>query len=148
MEENVKKIELNDIAVNALRVSAKWSLFLAIMGFIGIGFMIIGAIIMTSVMETLPDNGNPILALKGFVSVVYILFAALYFPPVYYLFKYSTDMKNAIQIKDSEDIGNALNYLKKHHKYLGVSMIVIMSLYVFLIIGVVITSIIAATRGV
>lgn len=148
MEENVKKIELNDIAVNALRVSAKWSLFLAIMGFIGIGFMIIGAIYISSALSAFPDNASPIVAMKGVISVIYIVLAALYFPPVYYLFKYATDMKNAIQDRDSEDIGDALNYLKSHHRYLGISMIVIMSLYILMIIGLIITTIIAATRGV
>lgn len=148
MEENVKKIELNDIAVNALRVSAKWSLFLAIMGFIGIGFMIIGAIYISSALSAFPDNASPIVAMKGVISVIYIVLAALYFPPVYYLFKYATDMKNAIQDRDSEDIGDALNYLKSHHRYLGISMIVIMSLYILMIIGLIITTIIAATRGI
>ncbi len=148
MEENQKKIELNEIAIDALRVSAKWSLFLAIIGFIGIGLMIIGAIFLSSIMGSLPSNGNPIMEMKGIVSVIYIIFAALYFPPVYYLFKYATDMKIALQDSDSEDVGNALKYLKSHHKYLGVSMIVIMSLYVLMIIGLVITTIIAATRGV
>jgi hypothetical protein len=148
MEENQKKIELNEIAIDALRVSAKWSLFLAIIGFIGIGLMIIGAIFLSSIMGALPSKGNPIMAMKGIVSVIYIIFAALYFPPVYYLFKYATDMKIALQNRDSEDVGNALNYLKSHHKYLGVSMIVIMSLYVLMIIGLVVTTIIAATRGV
>lgn len=148
MEENQKKIELNEIAIDALRVSAKWSLFLAIIGFIGIGLMIIGAIFLSSIMGSLPSNGSPIMAMKGIVSVIYIIFAALYFPPVYYLFKYATDMKIALQNSNSEDVGNALIYLKSHHKYLGVSMIVIMSLYVLMIIGLVITTIIAATKGV
>lgn len=148
MEENQKKIELNEVAVDALRVSAKWSLFLAIMGFIGIGFMIIGAIYISSALSAFPDNASPIVAMKGVISVIYIILAALYFPPVYYLFKYATDMKNAIQDRDSEDIGDALNYLKSHHRYLGISMIVIMSLYILMIIGLIITTIIAATRGV
>lgn len=148
MEENQKKIELNEVAVDALRVSAKWSQFLAIMGFIGIGFMIIAAIFVSKLMGNLPDNGNPILAIKGFVGVLYIILAALYFPPVYYLFKYATDMKIAIQDRNSEDIGDALNYLKSHHRYLGISMIVIMSLYVLMIVGVVIVSIVAAASAV
>ena len=147
MEENKKKIELNEVAIDALRVSAKWSLFLAIMGFIGIGFMIIAAIFISSIMGELPDNGNPVLALKGFIGVIYIVLAALYFPPVYYLFKYATDMKTALQNQDSTEVGDALNYLKSHHRYLGISIIVIISLYFLMIIGVVITSIMAASKG-
>jgi hypothetical protein len=147
MEENKKKIELNEVAIDALRVSAKWSLFLAIMGFIGIGFMIIAAIFISSIMGELPNNGNPVLALKGIIGVIYIVLAALYFPPVYYLFKYATDMKTALQNQDSTEVGDALNYLKSHHRYLGISIIVVISLYFLMIIGVVITSIMAASKG-
>jgi len=147
MEENQKKIELNDVAINALRVSAKWSLFLSIMGFIGIGFMIIAAIFISSALSALPETGNPILAMKGLFSVIYIILAALYFPPVYYLFKYASDMKIALQNQDTIEVGDALNYLKSHHRYLGISMIVIISLYFLFIIGAVVVSVMAATKG-
>jgi hypothetical protein len=80
--------------------------------------MIIAAIFISSIMGELPDNGNPVLALKGIIGVIYIVLAALYFPPVYYLFKYATDMKTALQNQDSTEVGDALNYLKSHHRYL------------------------------
>lgn len=136
--ENQSNLELNSIAVDALRESAKWSMFLAILGFIGIGFMIIAAIFMGSVMSFLPDDGTPMGAMKGFISIIYIIFAALYFPPTYYLFKYASDMKKALINSNSESVTNALVSLKSHHKYLGVSIIVFISLYFVGIIGMVI----------
>ena len=136
--ENQSNLELNTIALGALKESAKWSMFLAILGFIGIGFMIIAAIFMGSVMSFLPDDGTPMSAMKGFVSIIYIIFAALYFPPTYYLFKYASDMKNALINSNSDTITDAFVSLKSHHKYLGISIIVVMSLYFIGIIGMVI----------
>ena len=135
---NQSNLELNTIALGALKESAKWSMFLAILGFIGIGFMIIAAIFMGSVMSFLPDDGTPMSAMKGFVSIIYIIFAALYFPPTYYLFKYASDMKNALINSNSDTITDAFVSLKSHHKYLGISIIVVMSLYFIGIIGMVI----------
>jgi len=137
--ENQQNLELNEQAVDALRTSAKWSMFLAIMGFIGIAFMIIAALIMTSVMSAIPSSPmSPLGNLKGYLSGVYVFMALFYFPPVYYLFKYATDMKNAILNSSSDLIAVALGYLKSQHKYLGVSIIVVMSLYILFIIGIII----------
>ena len=64
-----QSLELDQQAFEALRESAKWSMFLAIIGFIGIGLMVIAAIIMGSVMAMIPDDGfgnSPFGAMKGF----------------------------------------------------------------------------------
>ena len=137
--ENISKIELNEQALDALRTSAKWSMFLAIMGFIGIGLMIIAALVMASVMSAIPSRPmSPLGNLKGYLTGVYLFMALLYFPPVYYLFKYATDMKTALLNSRSDMVGVALGYLKSHHKYLGISIIVVMSLYILFIIGIII----------
>ena len=136
--ENQPNLELNEQAVDALRTSAKWSMFLSIMGFIGIGFMILGAIAMTSVMSMIPSSSmSPFGNLKGIISGVYIVMAIIYFFPVYYLFKYASDMKNALLSSSSDMVGVALGYLKSHHKYLGISIIVIISLYIIFMIGMI-----------
>lgn len=136
--ENQTNLELNEQAVDALRSSAKWSMFLAIMGFIGIGFMILGAIAMTSIMSIIPSSPtSPFGNLKGFISGIYIVMALIYFFPVYYLYKYASDMKNALLSSSSDMVGTALGYLKSHHKYLGISIIVIISLYIIFIIGMI-----------
>ena len=137
--ENQQNLELNEQAIDALRTSAKWSMFLAIMGFIGIGLMIIAALVMASVMSAIPSSPmNPLGNLKGYLTGVYLFMALLYFPPVYYLFKYATDMKTALLNSSSDMVGVALGYLKSHHKYLGISIIVVMSLYILFIIGIII----------
>ncbi len=137
--ENQQNLELNEQAIDALRTSAKWSMFLAIMGFIGIGLMIIAALVMASVMSAIPSSPmNPLGNLKGYLTGVYLFMALLYFPPVYYLFKYATDMKTALLNSRSDMVGVALGYLKSHHKYLGISIIVVMSLYILFIIGIII----------
>ena len=134
-----QSLELDHQAFEALRESAKWSMFLAIIGFIGIGLMVIAAIIMGSVMAMIPDDGfgnSPFGAMKGFLSILYLVIAAIYFMPVYYLYKYASGMKNALNVRDSNLVSNALVSLKQHHKILGIMVIVLISLYILTIIGV------------
>lgn len=134
MEEQTN-LEVNNQAVDALRESAKWSMFLAVIGFIGLGFMIIAALFIGSAMKMIPkDPNNPVSLVQGYISIIYIIIAALYFPPIYYLYKYASDMKTSLQSRNSQSLSEALVSLKSHHKYLGISIIVLMALYVIGII--------------
>ena len=98
MEE---KLSLNDLAIEALRESAKWCMFLAIVGFIGIGFMILAGGFMMVAMSTIANNpafgGVPLGGLKAYIGLIYIVIAALYFFPIYYLYKYATGTKRALE---------------------------------------------------
>ena len=117
--ENQTNLELNAQAEDALRVSAKWSMFLAIIGFIGIALMVVLAFIMTTAMSSIPDDvyGNsPFGAMKGFISVIYFFMAAIYFVPVYYLFKYASGMKDALYARNSNMVSEALVFRNNDHR--------------------------------
>ena len=150
MENN--SLQLDHQAIEALRESAKWSMFLAIMGFIGVGLMVIAAIFMGSVFAMIPDtsNGmgyNPIGAMKGFITILYLVLAGVYFFPVYYLYKYASGMKNALNFRNSNLVSNAFVSLKQHHKILGIMIIVLISLYVLFIIGIMFYAFSVASSG-
>ncbi len=149
MEE---KLSLNELAIAALRESAKWCLFLAIVGFIGIGLMILAGAFMSLTMAAIGDNPafggvDPFGGLKAYFGLIYIVFAALYFFPVYYLYKYATGTKRALESSNSDVLSDALVNLKSHHKFLGITTIVIISLYILIIIGVIIFAAKMASSG-
>ncbi|MEO0046712.1 MAG: hypothetical protein RL705_1903 [Bacteroidota bacterium] len=131
MEENQNfGLQLQTAAQDYLRESAKWSMFLSILGFIGIGFMALMAILMTSAMSMMPDVPGPFGAIKGIISIMYLVFAILYLFPIYYLYKYADNTKKAINSQNPELLTNAFSNLKSHHKFLGISAIVVISLYI------------------
>lgn len=143
------KLSLNDLAIDALRESAKWCMFLAIIGFIFIGLMVIAgafmALAMSAMSTAMPNDPyggamgmNPFMAIKGYLGAFYILIALLYFFPIYYLFNYAKGTKQAIDSGNSDVLSNALVNLKSHHKFLGIMTIIMISLYILAIIGVVI----------
>lgn len=131
-EEN--RLELNELAVNSLQTSAKWSSFLAIIGFIGLGFMLLAALLVGSVFSAMPQEMglevNPMGGVLKYLPLFYILIAVIYFFPVYYLYKYASEMKRALNLRNSESVAEALSYLKSHHKFLGIMTIVVISLYI------------------
>jgi hypothetical protein len=135
------ELQVNETAVEYLRSSAKWSQFLAIMGYIGIGLMVLAALaifISGAALGSSMGSFGMFGAIQGILSGVYIVVALFYFFPVYYLYKYATDMKNALNERNNDLLTSSFGYLKSHHKFLGISVLVILSLYLLMIIGFVV----------
>jgi hypothetical protein len=107
-----------------------WAKFLSILGFIGVAFMLIGALSIALV-------GNSIMGSEvAGISVVYLVFAAIYFMPMYYLFKFSTHARQGLTHKSQYETDQGLIYLAAHYKFIGIMAIVLLSLYVLIFIGV------------
>lgn len=122
---------LSDAAISYLKESAKWSKFLAILGFIGIALFILLALFFmvgSSQMNPYAGLGVP----GALISLVYILIAALYFMPVYYLYNYATKVSQALNERNSKMLTDGLENLKSHHKFLGIAAIVVISIYLLI----------------
>lgn len=140
MSQPLKKLELltiNNNSRNFLKEISKWTFFLSILGFIGITLLIVigvfssivyGEIINTFYGSQIPFN------LSLVSTVIYLLFALLYFFPVYYLYSFSRKTKIALQSKNDEDLSDAFEMLKSHFKFIGVFTIIILSLYALIFI--------------
>mgnify|MGYP001139433415 CR=1 FL=1 len=136
-----EKFERNEMVVdsrikNDLTETRKWTMFFAILGFIGIGFLAIAVVVMliaATVGSGFMSNQNAMLF--GVLTVVYLIMGLLYFFPVYYLLKFSTHMKSAIEKSEQNKLVMAFEYLKSHYKFIGILTIVIIGMYI--LIGIV-----------
>ncbi len=128
------ELQLTSLAKDYLTETAKWAKFLSIMGFILIGFMIIGALAMFAVGDAFAGMGAGAFgnAFGAFLGVVYLLVAFLYFFPVLYLYKFSSKAKSALYNNNSQELTEALENLKSHYKFVGILTIVILSFYVLM----------------
>ena len=83
-----------------LRETAKWAKFLAIIGFVMIGFMVLVGVffgsIMGSAMSDLEDAGLKAGVGTGAFGFIYIFIALLYFFPTLYLYRFATRTKQAV----------------------------------------------------
>lgn len=139
--ENQYNLLLTDEAVDALKISSKWTLFLSILGFIGIAFLLLFGIytstIVSSMSAMMPEAGM-MGGFTSYISLIYIVLAVVYFIPIYYIFQYSNKMKNAISTQNSILLSEALIALKSHHKALGIIAIVVISLYIIMFFGAIV----------
>ena len=115
--------------------AAKWGKFLSIMGYIGIGFIVLAGIVATIGLSiaggaAMGATGVPM----GFLGVIYIVIALIYYFPVSYLYKFSTQMKQAILTDNTFTLTSGFGNLKSLFKFMGVFTIVMLSLYALIIV--------------
>jgi hypothetical protein len=137
-----KDLGLTYISINFLKEVAKWAKFISIVGFVFVGFMVIVGISMGSFMNSfnnmMPEDSPAIMAYGGgLFGAVYIIMAAIYAIPVYYLYKFSSKLKTAIQQHNETILEESLKNLKSHYKFLGIMLILFLVLYggIFTIFG-------------
>lgn len=128
-------VQLNEAGRHFLRVTGKWAMFLSILGFIVMAFMVVGALAMLS----MGNMGSGEFGLFGGIGgtifgLVYLIFAAVYFFPVYKLFQFSTRIKRAFEENNSIILNDALGSLKSHYAFVGILTIIFIALYVLLIV--------------
>lgn len=119
--------------------TAKWAKFLAIISFIGIGFLVLLSIIMavtlsgiTNESAAAPFHGKYITALS--ISGMYLLFAVLGIFPALYLLRFSKGILKNVSSFDHTATEHALLNLKSLFKFHGIITIGILVFYMLFIL--------------
>lgn len=118
--------------------TAKWTKFLSIMGFIFTAFIALAAFGAGAIVNTLPDTPGmgAFKAIGGAgITIIYLLFALLYFYPSLLLYKYSGAAKNAVLYGDQPSLSIAMSKMKSLFKFWGIFTIVIIGAYVLILIA-------------
>ncbi|TAL51203.1 MAG: hypothetical protein EPN92_00945 [Chitinophagaceae bacterium] len=130
-----------------LAEAARWARFLAIVGFILCGLIVVLGIFAGSVFSTMMGRmgggefGDAGFSTSGFatmLSVIYICMALLYFFPCLFLFRFANHMKAALASNEQETLNSSFQNLKKMFRFVGILMIIVLAFYaIALIIGIV-----------
>lgn len=143
----MENLTLNKTSLAWLFQTARWAKFIAIIGYILIGFLILVGIFIGFVLNFLnQDMANltqsPQIS-STVLAIIYVGMAILYFFPVHYLFQFSNRFINAFKAEDEESLNASFEYLKMHYKFIGILMIVMLVIYALLFLG----AILAAVMG-
>lgn len=108
--------------------TSKWAKFLAIVGFIGMGILILISIFVMfglSKFSSFSDSGISM----GIIGFIYIILAAIYYFPISYLYQFSKQIKNGVNTNDKASVTSGFQNLKSLFKFMGIFTIVVLSIY-------------------
>jgi hypothetical protein len=126
-----------------LHTAGRWASFLGILGFIGTGFIVLCAFFVTTIFS-LMSRLNPAASAMpsgfgGIFTFYFLAIAVFYFFMSYYMYQFGVNAKNCIAYNDTAMATKALKNLKSHLKLVGITAIVIISIYaVFIVIGIIV----------
>jgi hypothetical protein len=130
------ELQLTSLAKEFLAETAKWAKFLSIVGFVIIGFIVLGGFFMFAAGSAFESMGAGFGAGFGAIAgIFYLLIALLYFFPVLYLYKFANNAKSALRDNNSENLTVAFENLKSHYKFVGILTLIMVCIYglIFLI---------------
>ena len=149
--ETPKKLVIDQTARSFLSETAKWGKFLAIIGFVLCGLIVVVALFlffaggtMTSAFKGM--NSALAGAATGVIGFIYLLLALVYYFPSKYLYDFSVYIKQALALEDQESLNYAFERLKSLYKFWAILMIILLSFYAFIIIFAVLVGGFAASQ--
>lgn len=125
-----EKFEFSLKAENYLSDIAKWSKFIAIVGFVSIALLLTLAMVLGLVLPQINEGEIPqnisqdpaasFIASGIFLAITYSITAILSFFPVLFLYKFANRAQLAIKARNNILIEESLNFLRKHYKFIGI----------------------------
>mgnify|MGYP001009405154 FL=1 len=117
--ENLKNL-------NTIRI---WTTFLSVLGFILIGLFIIAGIatgmFLTTFSTTKASLGIP----ESMVVLLLFVAGAISLFPVLYLFRFSKNIRDAVQNNDQQKLDSGIKNLKKYFIFIGILVIIAFAAY-------------------
>jgi hypothetical protein len=131
-----------------LAEAAKWAKFLAIVGFVVCGLIVIIGIFAGSFLSMMSGvysdqyRGSTALTsgMGAFMAVFYAGMAILFFFPYLFLYRFANHMKTALNTNDQHTLNNSFQNLKIMFRYVGILTIVLLSFYTLAILMVMVTA--------
>jgi hypothetical protein len=130
----LEELKISSTAVVFLKEIANWCKFLSVLGFVGIGLMLLGSFFLNLAYRSLPEIASLPASVGTAMTIFYIVVVIIYILPVYYLFQFSVKMKKALLLKNDAVLTRAFEMLKSHYKFIGVFTIILLSVYALLAI--------------
>jgi hypothetical protein len=124
--------------LEAMRQTRPWVTFLAVLGFIGTGLMVLAGL----VMMVMGGFGK----LPAGLGIVYVVLALLYVAPSYLLFRYGAEIKGLLEGGGMQRLVQALVSQKSFWKFMGIMTLIVMGIYFLVLVGAMVAGFMGALR--
>lgn len=127
-----ENLTLTSTTIGFLEQIRKWTRFLAIVGFVMTGLMVVIAFSFGTIMNMFsPSGAMGNIAGMGstVITIIYLIVAVIQFFPVYYLYRFSANLDRALTNNDQQHLESAMSFLKSHYKFVGILVIIVLAFY-------------------
>jgi hypothetical protein len=126
-----------------LTEAAKWARFLAIVGMIFLALILFAGLYLSITLASLESDmegfgrPRPMIGAGIGSAFVYVVIAVIWFFPLFYLLRFSTELRKALDSENQEILNAAFQSLKVCLRYLGIVTIIVLVIYALIfVIGI------------
>ena len=136
-QNHLFELSLDRESIDHLTETARWGKFLAIMGFITLGLLVIFSFFVGAIFANYSAlSPYPSTELRTAAGIGGAFFTVIYFFPCLYLYRYSVRMKAALNTNDQTKLNQSLKSQRMLFRYVGIVTIIVISLeLIALLIG-------------
>ena len=128
---------VSDVAIDMLRQTRPWVLFMGVMCFVGAGLMLLMSLFMF-IGSAFASSATKTPFPMGVLALVYLPFAFIYIYPGLKLWSYGSAIGRLVASRSPVELDAALAQQKSFWKYCGIVTIVVIVGYILLFIGLII----------
>jgi magnesium-transporting ATPase (P-type) len=134
-KQEIKKIEIDHKTLKNINSTRKWTMFLAIIGFIFLGLFIVFGLI-TGIFLSVFKTGETGTGLPESLLFLFFFFlVTVYFLPGLFLLRFSKHAANAVHTFDKQELHKAFRSLKLYFVFVGVLIILDLMTYIAVLIA-------------
>lgn len=139
-ESESKELIIDNYSKTNLSTTATWAQILAIIGFIGIGYMLLSGLIGLGFSFIFEDNNGRFEGMKnlkfisGLIPLTNLLIGAIMLYPILKLFNFSKFTKLALRNNNQKEMILAFESQSKYFKFMGILSLITVSIGVLALI--------------
>jgi hypothetical protein len=122
------ELEIPKTVIPVLDRTRKWANFLAIVGFIFSGLILLMGIGIGFIFSKLPGM-EQLPFMPGFIGIFYVIIGVINFIAALFLFRFAVNLKNAIKGKDENKFLPAFKNLDNLFQLIGILTIIMLAIY-------------------
>lgn len=124
-----RKLEIDHDTLKNLNTIRIWTTFLSVLGFILIGLFIIAGIATGMFLTTFSTTKETLGIPESMVIILSFVAGAISLFPVLFLFRFSKNIRDAVQNNDQQKFDRGIWNLKKYFTFIGILVIIALAAY-------------------
>jgi len=124
-----RKLEIDHDTLKNLNTIRIWTTFLSVLGFILIGLFIIAGIATGMFLTTFSTTKETLGIPESMVIILSFVAGAISLFPVLFLFRFSKNIRDAVQNNDQQKFDRGIRNLKKYFTFIGILVIIALAAY-------------------
>jgi hypothetical protein len=128
-------LSLSSDARYFLNEAARWAKFLAILGFVGAGFLALIGLSTLAMSSAMSSQFSALGISPALIGFLYLIIAVVYLFPSLFMYNFANRAQGAVRSNSSSFLTESMGYLRSIFRFYGIVAIVLIAVYLLALLS-------------